>query len=362
MKRTHHSPKRVLFLLKRREDYNQDHSYSHTGVSTGLWNSARLVSEMLNRNGVVAKVVVCVDNNDIDREVTNFKPTDVIIEALWVVPEKFFVLHRLHPKVKWNVRLHSEIPFIASEGIAMKWIGEYLKFKNVTISANSKRMLEEVRLLVSEQYDFSVEEIHEKVFYLPNYYDPNMHMDHHTVHDHSEHRHHINVGCFGAVRPLKNHLMQAIAAIKFANHIGKKLHFHINIGRIEMKGEPILHNLIDLFNNLEVQGHKLVMHPWMPHHKFVDLVQKMDIGMQVTFSETFNIVAADLTANNIPMIVSKEVEWAFPLYYADPTSMIDIYEKLIVAWKFRGMNVFLNRLYLGKFSTKSQNTWVSHFG
>lgn len=55
---------------------------------------------MLNRNGIESKVVVVIDNNCIDKEVTAFKPTHAIIEGLWVVPEKFDVLKKLHPTIK----------------------------------------------------------------------------------------------------------------------------------------------------------------------------------------------------------------------------------------------------------------------
>ncbi len=357
----HHDPHaaRVLFVLKRREDYKHHHSYSHQGVSTGLWNSASFVSDMLNKNNVISKVIQVIDNNDIDRVVTSFKPTHVIIEALWVVPEKFAVLVPLHPTVKWIIRLHSEVPFIANEGIAMKWIGGYLKYKNVSIAANSKRMLDETRFIIQEQYSLSDDEAEKKVFYLPNYYNPHMHGDVAAKEKHS--RNIIKIGCFGAIRPLKNQLLQAIAALKFANEIGKRLEFHINIGRVEMKGDPILHNLIGLFENLEAEGHKLVTHQWMPHDKFVDLANQMDLGMQVSFSETFNIVAADLVSNGVPVVVSKEVEWSFPWFHADPTSLKEMVEQLRVAWHYPRLNVLANKTWLGRFSDKSEKIWREYF-
>ena len=40
---------KVLFVLKRREDYTLDPSYSSEGVSTGLLNSATFVNDMLVR-------------------------------------------------------------------------------------------------------------------------------------------------------------------------------------------------------------------------------------------------------------------------------------------------------------------------
>ena len=89
---------KVLFILKRREDYNSI-IHSHLGLSTGLFNSANFMNEMLRDAGIESNLEVAIDNNCIDRLVTKHRPTHAIIEALWVVPTKFAVLQRLHPGV-----------------------------------------------------------------------------------------------------------------------------------------------------------------------------------------------------------------------------------------------------------------------
>ena len=124
-----HSHSKVLFILKYRAMYtdicfdeSEMYSSSYKHFNSGLLNSANQVHEMLLDHGVESKLVQVIDNNCIDKEVHQYKPTHVIIEALWCVPEKFEILQKLHPKVKWILRLHSETPFIANEGIAMEWI------------------------------------------------------------------------------------------------------------------------------------------------------------------------------------------------------------------------------------------------
>lgn len=53
-----------LFILKRREDYSQDPSYSGSyQIATGMWNSAMFVSEMLLSNGKDSAVEMVVDAN-----------------------------------------------------------------------------------------------------------------------------------------------------------------------------------------------------------------------------------------------------------------------------------------------------------
>lgn len=345
---------RVLFVLKRREDYSDDASYSHHGVSTGLLNSAKFVSDMLNRTGVESKLAVVLDNNCIDREVNAYKPTHVIIEALWVVPSKFEVLAKLHPEVKWIVRFHSETPFIASEGIAMSWLHEYSTHPNVSIGINAPRFMREVNYILSSS-GVTDKQIKHKVHYLPNYYPI-------EIKARAKPRQHtyLDVGCFGAIRPLKNQLIQAIAAIRFADTIGKQLRFHINVGRVEMKGDPILHNLRGLFDGLAHRSHELITHQWMPHNEFTNLVATMDIGMQVSFSETFNIVAADMTMAGVPIVVSSEVPWAVS-GIADPVDSHAMCKALTTTWKHPHVNVFANQWGLRRYVSKTEKIWKQLF-
>ena len=72
---------KVLFVLRRKEDYNDKTDYS-IGLSTGLYNSASFVNNMLNDNGIDSNIEVVLDNNCIDRVITLHKPDYCIIEAL----------------------------------------------------------------------------------------------------------------------------------------------------------------------------------------------------------------------------------------------------------------------------------------
>ena len=333
---------KVLFILKKRQT-------SHTGyasVSSGLLNSAKFVSDMLNKNGIESHLVEVNDNNCIDREVTKFKPTHVIIEALWVVPQKFEVLTKLHPNVQWIIRLHSDISFLANEGIAIEWIYEYLKYDNVKVSSNDSETNFNFELLTNREF-----------VYLPNYYPVGFFNRNKPKPDTKKV---INVGCFGAVRPLKNQLIQAVAAIDYADTYGKKLKFHINTQRIEGRGEPVLKNLRALFENNP--KHELVEHGWLSHDEFIDLVQTMDIGLQVSFTETFNIVSADFVNNNIPVVTSNEVEWVSPIYFANPSkanSIVSRMRRAIITSRFK-LN-WLNKLSLWNYSLNSEKIWTKYF-
>ena len=334
---------KVLFICKKRQN--------NYGVSYGLINSCKFLCNALESLGIEAKVVSVIDNNCIDREVYQYKPTHVFIEALWVVPEKFHVLLPRYPNIKWYVRLHSNTPFIANEGMAIQWIIGYeeirRKYGNLWVSPNSFTFARDIKI------SLGIPTIYSPNVYFPDKYEKEIKYGVVPI----EHENNIiNIGCFGAIRPMKNHLLQAIAAIGFANKINKTLHFHINGTRFEQQGDQVYRNLKALFSGT---NHKLVEHPWCNHEDFSALVREMDVGMQVSFSETFNIVAADMVVSNVPLIGSNEINWLSTLYKAFPNDVNDIILYLYLAYYGRLVNLqILNKLGLDFYNYKAINQWI----
>jgi hypothetical protein len=333
----------VLFLLKRKHIYGYDQTSKN--IESGLNNSANFVNQMLNEHGINSNVVHVIDNNCIDREVTKYKPKLVVIEALWVIPEKFEVLTKLHPDVTWIIRLHSEIPFIANEGSAFYWTFEYSKLSHkhkIIVAPNTIKMY----------YDLKGVGI-KNLIYLPNYYPVK-----NTPFIGAHNRSHIDIGCFGAIRPMKNQLIQAVAAIHFGDRVNKPIHFHINSERVE-RGSGVIKNIRGLFENQN--KHKLIEHPWLSHDDFIEVIRSMDLGLQVSFNETFNIVAADFAANNIPIVGSEEINWLSSLYTTtSTTSTEDIIRKLELAYKYRKINLqVLNKWGLINKVNIAKSIWIN---
>lgn len=347
-----HKHRRVLFILKRRHDYTEAYGEKH--LATGMYNSAKLVSDMLEDSGIESKVVIVIDNNDIDREVTKYRPTHVFIEGIWVVPEKFDVLKPLHRKVKWIIRCHSEIPFLAQEGNAIDWIFEYLK-RGIYVSGNSSRANATLQSLVGDALDIDQSQINEMIPLLPNYYP----VDDDFVFQPREAKEVFDIGCFGAIRPLKNQLMQAIAAVEFAKAQGKGLRFHINTGRVEQHGNNQLKNIRLLFAQLN-DNFQLVEHGWLHPKDFKKLLCKMDICMQVSFSETFNIVSADAVSVGTPVVVSPEITWAPQDTWCSPTDIDSIVDTMEYVWTQRETIVEETLESLEKYSDRSKHLWTRY--
>lgn len=198
----------ILFILKKFYHYD-----TPSQMSNGLWNSARFVVDMLLAEGKRAKLVEAIDGNSIDKLVTENRPSRVILEAIWVTPAKMAELIKLHPGVKWTIRVHSEIPFLSNEGQAVESLSSFSRM-GVEVAFNSEQTVD----------DFSVIG---KAVWLPNYYPLR------KPRPRKPEENHIDVGCFGAIRPLKNQLIQAFGAVKYAQVKKKKLVFHMNGSRLE---------------------------------------------------------------------------------------------------------------------------------
>ena len=350
---------RILFVLKRREDFDPD---KHVEISQqcGLYNSIYYVHNMLLSQGFDSQLSICIDNNCINGYICKFKPTHVIVEALWVVPSKIKLLQSMYPNIKWFIRLHSAIPFLSIESSqSMKWIAEYCRIDNTFIAVNDPRLLNELSIYLSNALETLkddnplVKDMSNRVIYLPNYYPiDNIQKFKGHIYDDT-----INIACFGAIRPFKNNMTQALASIEFCKRKNKKLCFHINSGRNELNGGNVYENLIQLFSNLDNNQYSLICHPWASRDDFLKICSEIDIGMQVSFTETFNIVSADILCNGVPVIGSSEIPWLNKRYTASSQDIEEIIDKLLLTYDNLERNVNDNQKSLTDYVENTINVW-----
>lgn len=335
---------KLLFVCKK----NHLYGYKTENKCSGLFNSASFVANYLRSENHDAQVVNANDGNDVDRLVTEFDPDFVIIEAIWLTPNKLKELLRIprHQNRVWVIRIHSKLTFLANEGIAFSWLLGYREaaneFSNLYIAPNT----EEETLDLDESFGLST-------IYLPNIYQP-----HHVPWlPHEKEEGVINIGCFGAIRPMKNTLAQAVAAVKFADSLDLRLKFYVNAGRTEQNGDNILKNLRYFFKGQK--NHTLEELGWLDYDSFIQVVRKMDIGMQVSLSETFNIVSADFVSNDIPLVASKEISWLPTMFCANPSSTKDMAEHLTFAWTQPGYILRkLSKIELNAHNLMAQDHWI----
>jgi hypothetical protein len=327
---------KILFLLKKNLIYGSQHSVI---AKSGLLNSARITAHQLHKHlKIHTEIEICVDGNEIDRFLHKHRPQICVIEALWATPDKMRELIRLHKRITFVVLIHSEVPFLANEGNAIAWIKEYNDIERVYPAFNSEKTTEQ----------FGEQGIYD--LYLPNIYLDVDKKDYKKKDNCGV----LNVGCFGAIRPFKNQLIQAMAAMVYANRNKMVLHFHMNTSRVEQVGEGVLKNIISLF---EGTPHKFVNHGWLEREDFLALVHKMDVNLQVSMTESFNITSADSVHENVPVVVSKTIDWMPDSQKADTEDMENIVDKIGYSINNRGNVVRKSIRYLNRYNKRALDAW-----
>jgi len=87
----------------------------------------------------------------------------------------------------------------------------------------------------------------------------------------------------------------------------------------------------------------------------------MDIGMQVTLSETFNIVGADLISQGVPLLGCSELPWIVKEAQANPVDSYDIFEKLKQIDRSPQTNVSNNQVALTDYVGRTKRIWLEYF-
>ena len=244
------------------------------------------------------------------------------------------------------MRIHSEAAFLATEGIAISWISQYPVFENVYVALNS---IEAFSQVVSFFPDKGLST--SKLLYLPTYYPAPKKPLYQKKFSGTT----INIACMGAIRQLKNTLIQAIAAMRFVDEKGWKLRFHINMALFNAEGNAPYRSVIDLFAGTR---HELVQHDWLDHDAFLALLRDIDLSMQVSFSETFCITAADYVAAGVPIVGSHAIRWLDKASKADTISVNQIDEALHRALKKSKHLIEENLENLQEDAEASRQAWL----
>ena len=125
------------------------------------------------------------------------------------------------------------------------------------------------------------------------------------------------------MRPLKNPLTQAAAACLL-----NKTHQTRLVVQASDDGEKDF--LMNQIKRLCRAGQtKLKEVKWMPHRKYKDFIARnVDVGLQVSYTESFNYVALDHLSLGIPVIGSDAIRYLPRKWQAKCDSIPDIAAKM----------------------------------
>ena len=270
----------------------------------GLGVSALNIAKSLRQIGIAADVWPILSADELSRKIAaafamGENITHVIIAAPWLPTLQLQAkLVFRFTNVRFVVICHSNVGFLAADPDGILKFRQALDLEqgafNFTAAGNSVKFCQ----WIEEAY-------RRPCTPLPNLYflgdRPLPH--HHPVWNGGV----LRIGLFGAVRPLKNMLTGAAAAIDLAAHLKAITQLHISGGRSE-GGQTVLNSLYQL--TAGIPGFEVITHPWAPWPQFRQVIRSMHLLFQVSYTESFNMVTADGAAESVPAVVSDAIEWA----------------------------------------------------
>lgn len=340
----HPSIDRVHLLVVCTNTKEQGLSHSGLGVNTG--HTVRV----LRRNHVRVDAFAASGVKPLREYLAAHRSlTHCLLEAPWVDTPSMRALCEAFPDIHFVVRVHSQVGFLQQEAGAVRLVREQLLLQeqvhNLTIAANSERLCEFLRTVYTGD-----------CLHLPNlYHVERAHRRRRAAHDHRL----LRVGAFGAIRLLKNHLSAAAAALMIAQQRDCDLEFHINVGREEHSGKGVWHAMLQLFR--DVPYATLVPVPWSDWPDFRRKVAHMDLAMQPSMTETFNLVTADAAAEGIPSVVGMAIEWVPRDWQAEVDSVADIARvgSSLLSDRFAGER---GLAALKRYADNAERAWLAWLG
>jgi glycosyltransferase involved in cell wall biosynthesis len=291
---------------------------AHAGIShIGLGVSALKNAEYLRHHGYDAHVFAAKHIVDIVDAIRKHELTHVVIAAPWLSALDVDTMVRHFRHVQFGIVSHSNIGFLQADPGALKLLRQYALIAeevcNLKIGGNSFVFAHWFQEVYGGQ-----------LLVLPNLYQLEESKERHQCDDV------IRIGSFGAIRPQKNVMTSAAAAVLLARRTGRQVEFHVSTGREDGGGNMILNAIRQMLT--QVQGIELVERHWSDWREFKRIVRSMDILFQMSYTESFNMVTADGVNEGVPTVTSDAIVWVPDEWKAkadDVYSVLSVAERLL---------------------------------
>lgn len=278
---------------------------------TGLGCVVNITANVLWRHGIQTDVLPLSSAAELETQLAAIQSqaltqhqtpvSHVVIAAPWFPIDDLNLLVHQHRGVHFAVICHSDVGFLQADPQAVQRLKEMAALElvahNFSLAGNNARFVQWMRAAISPT-----------CVLLPNLYDCTSFAPPHRLP--VTHRP-IRIGCYGAMRPLKNMITAAAAALEISRTLRTDVEFHIS-GTYD-EGQ---NSLAPIKEMLAGQGTSLVIDPWRSWADFRHLIRSMDVLMQPSFTESFNLVTADGIAEGVPSAVSETIDWVPPGWIA----------------------------------------------
>jgi hypothetical protein len=281
---------------------------SHIGLGVSALNTAKV----LKRHGVAVRAFAINSIVDLDAFLANNPATThVVISAAWLPVLDLGKLVIRYPGVEFAVNIHSNVGFLQADSNGVQLLGSYIHLQkellNFRVSGNSTKFV-----------DWLIAAYSTHPLYLPNLYnlDSTVPVSRPLYNGGT-----LRIGAFGACRPLKNFLTAAAAAISIGKQLRVPVEFWMNGGRPDGGGsiERAIRELIR-----QQAGVSLRILNWSAWPEFLELIGTLHLMIQVSYTESFNMVTADGISKGVPSVVSSAIDWVPDRWVAQSDDALDV--------------------------------------
>jgi len=281
----------------------------------GLNVAGFTTAKYLKHHGIDVSVFPVRHNVDIVEAIDRYNETHhkrlthVVISAPWVSVYDMRNLICHFPEIQFVVLSHSNVGFLQADPCGVELYREYAKladaYPNFRVGGNCRRFT-----------DWFEAAYKHRCVCLPNIY-PTERVPSKIWDGKSK----LKIGAFGAIRPEKNFMTAAAAAVAIQSALGVPTELHMSTGGDGCKSTT-LPAIEEMTENIE--GLTLIRHEWDNWDKFIQLIAEMDLMIQVSYTESFNMVTADGVSVGVPSVVSPVIFWAPKSWMADADDALDV--------------------------------------
>lgn len=295
-------------LLLCYKNFAANANISHIGLGVSALNT----SKVLKRHGINVHAFAINSTVDLDTFLRATPAiTHVVISAAWLPVLDLGRLVIRYPKVEFAVNIHSNVGFLQADSNGVALLGAYVHLQkellNFRVSGNNQEFV-----------DWLTEAYRVEALFLPNLYNLDSTVQtNRPLYNGST----VRIGAFGACRPLKNFLTAAAAAISISKELRVPVEFWMNGGRPDGGGsiERAIQQLIR-----HQPGVTLKILNWSAWPEFLDLIETLHLMMQISYTESFNMVTADGISKGVPSVVSSAISWVPARWIAKSDDPLDV--------------------------------------
>ncbi len=294
-------------LILAYKNFAANKNISHIGLGVSALNT----SKVLSRRGIDVEVWPVNKASDLASRLKDRPATHVVISAPWMPSTDIQTLLTSFPSTRFAVNCHSNVGFLQADSNGVKLVREGMDIEmgstRFHVAGNSMKFCQWIKAAYNAPCT-----------YLPNLYYLESAPPLRPLYSSGT----LRIGSFGAIRPLKNFMSSAGAALAIARSLKANLELWVSTGRTEGGGDTVIRSVHAMLDG--TPGVKLVQAGWQSWPGFRRTAGSMHLLLQPSYTESFNMVTADGVAEGVPSVVSEAIDWAPDHWKAQTDDVLDI--------------------------------------